>query len=406
MKIIHTSDWHLGQTLYGHDRTEEHEAFLNQLADIVHKEQPDALVVCGDIFHTATPSAAVQKLYTDHLLLIRQACPTMTIVITAGNHDSASKLEIARNLWQYFGIHVIGQINRQSDGLFDLSRHIIAVQPAPESPPKGFIIAVPHTYPYNYPDLTGDTPREKRQTRFFTALQELATAQNPEQLPVVLTAHLTVTGCDQTGHDLSLGGMDSVNTEILGDNYDYLALGHIHCPQNLSSPCGTARYCGTPIPVSFDESYTHSVSLVEITSHGVPPKIRTIPINNPRPLYTIPESAQPIDKALDELRHFTCTQPGYIRLNVLAENFLNPDAQEQASEVARSKNCSFCYIRIQKDDAAHPTTERLLTVQELRRKSPVDIARMYYQDTQHEDLPDEFTTMIREAWQQVQEENT
>lgn len=405
MKIIHTSDWHLGQTLYGHDRTEEQTAFLNQLVEIVRKEQPDALVVSGDIFHTSTPSSTIQKLYTEHLLRIRQAAPTSTIVVTAGNHDSASKLEITSSLWQHFGVYIIGQIHRNTDGTTDLSHHIIPVRPTPESAPKGFIIAVPHVYPYNFPDLTGDTPREQRQEAFFKTLQTITDQLNSDNLPVVLMAHLTVTGSDQTGHDLSLGGMDSIDIRTLGNGYDYLALGHIHGQQTLSSPCGTARYCGTPIPVSFDEKGIHSVSLVEITAHHTHPKIQTIPIQNPCPLHTLPTTPLPIEEALEALRNFSTTDTAYIRLNVLAENFLNPNAQEQASELSRQKGYRFCYIHIQRPESKLQNQHHALTVQELRKKSPVDIARMYYEDTQNTNLPEDFTTMIQEAWHQIQEEN-
>ena len=112
MKILHTSDWHLGHALYNYDRSEEQICFLNQLTGIVQEEQPDVMVVSGDIYHYSTPSAATQKMYTDGLLRIHQACPSMTIVVTAGNHDSSSKLEIDSNLWDHFRVKVIGHIER------------------------------------------------------------------------------------------------------------------------------------------------------------------------------------------------------------------------------------------------------------------------------------------------------
>ena len=89
MKILHTSDWHLGHTLYNYDRTAEQQAFLRQLTRIVTEEQPDAMVVSGDIYHYSSPAAATQKMYTDAMLNIHQACPGMAIVVTAGNHDSS-----------------------------------------------------------------------------------------------------------------------------------------------------------------------------------------------------------------------------------------------------------------------------------------------------------------------------
>ena len=113
MKIIHTSDWHLGQEFYSYDRTEEHEAFLQQLENIVAIEQPDALVISGDIYHNATPSNSVMKLFNDHLDEIRKACPSMQIIIIAGNHDSASRLDIFASAWRHMNVHVIGRIEKK-----------------------------------------------------------------------------------------------------------------------------------------------------------------------------------------------------------------------------------------------------------------------------------------------------
>lgn len=98
MKIIHTSDWHLGQQLFDYDRSEEQRDFLRQLRNWVAAEQPDALLVSGDVFHYCSPSASAQRLYTDALVALHETCPSMQIIITAGNHDSSSKLEISRNL--------------------------------------------------------------------------------------------------------------------------------------------------------------------------------------------------------------------------------------------------------------------------------------------------------------------
>ena len=99
MRIIHTSDWHLGHILYGYDRSREQRNMLGQIEEIVGKEKPDALVVSGDVYHTGQPSAAVQKMFTEAVMRLHEACPGMEIVITAGNHDSASKHEVSRILW-------------------------------------------------------------------------------------------------------------------------------------------------------------------------------------------------------------------------------------------------------------------------------------------------------------------
>ena len=114
----------------------------------------------------------------------------------------------------------------------------------------------------------------------------------PEDLPVVMIAHATVKGCDFRGHDhateYAVGGIDSLELEEMGEGYDYLALGHIHHEQFVHSGKHNVRYSGTPLPVSFDESYPHSVSIVEIGKHGDTPTVEQIGIRNPHPLVTLP----------------------------------------------------------------------------------------------------------------------
>ena len=276
MKILHTSDWHLGHTLYNYDRSREQQAFLKQLTRIVAEEMPDAMVVSGDIYHYSTPSASTQKMYTDGMLEIHRACPEMTIVVTAGNHDSSSKLEIDSSLWNHFGVKVVGNIERNQEEV-NLEKHIVEVR-NDRGILKGYIIAIPHVYPQNFPILDTETPREERQARFFQALQDEVEKMNAERLPVVLMAHLSIEGSDQTGHDDTVGGIEYVPISAMGGGYDYLALGHIHCPQNIKGSRHCARYCGTPLPVSFDEAYPHSVSIVEIQREKAP-QIKTIEID-------------------------------------------------------------------------------------------------------------------------------
>ena len=110
MKILHTSDWHLGHVLYGYDRTNEQHAMLDQMADIVEKHKPDLFLLCGDVYHTSQPSAAVQTMLTDGLVRIHNAYPEMTIVMTAGNHDSGTKHEIFKTPWRALGVYAIGQL--------------------------------------------------------------------------------------------------------------------------------------------------------------------------------------------------------------------------------------------------------------------------------------------------------
>lgn len=403
IKILHTSDWHLGHTLYNYDRSPEQQAFLRQLADIVREEQPDAMLVCGDIYHYSTPSAATQRMYTDAMLEIHRACPGMTIVVTAGNHDSNSKLEVDSNLWRHFRVQVVGHIERTEEEV-NLEKHIVGIEGADGSV-KGYVVAMPHVYPQNVPMLDTDTPREERLGRFVQALLDEVEKRNDGRLPVVLTAHLSISGSDRTGHDTVVGGMEFVPLQTLGTGYDYLALGHIHCPQSVPGSKGHARYCGTPLPVSFDESYPHSVSIVTV-ERGETPQIRTREITNPQPLVTLPRTPQPFEEALKLLADFPDEQPAYIRLNVRIKDYLAPDCNERASQAVREKACRYCCIKTTRETTESDKAEHYLSIREVQQMSPLDIARLYYRENEGEEMDEELCRLMEEAMERVGKERS
>lgn len=358
MKILHTSDWHLGHTLYNYDRTEEQQVMLEQMVSIVEEQEPDVFLLCGDVYHTPQPSAAVQTMLSDGLVRIHEANPEMTIVMTAGNHDSGTKHEIFQTPWKALKVYAIGQLEKD-----DLDEHII------EMPGKGYIVAIPYANERNIPE------------GFFQQLLDRVAEKNAEDLPVVMTAHTTVKGCDFTGHDhateFTVGGIDSLKLEDMGEGYDYLALGHIHHEQFVHSGKHNVRYCGTPLPVSFDENFSHSVSMIEIGKHGETPKVEKIEIQNPHPLVTLPtDGLASWEDAKELLGQFPDDIPAYIRLNVEIEDFLPVEANAEANSLTKDKQCRFCYINAKRKAASQSET-KVLTVQEFQEEEPIEIAKRY-----------------------------
>ena len=385
MKILHTSDWHLGHVLYDYDRTDEQQAMLDQMVSIVAEQKPDVFLLCGDVYHTSQPSAAVQTMLTDGMVSIHNVHPQMKIVMTAGNHDSGTKHEIFRTPWRALGVYAIGQLEKEN-----LDEHII------EFPGKGYVIAVPYANERNIPD------------GFFQQLLDRVAERNSEGLPVVLTAHTTVKGCDFTGHDhaseYSVGGIDSFELEQMGDGYDYLALGHIHHEQFVHTGKHNVRYCGTPLAVSFDESFPHSISMVEIGKHGEKPVVEKIEIDNPRPLVTLPtEGVASWEEAKELLEKFPDDIPAYLRLNVEIEDFLPVEANEEAASLAKRKQCRFCYINA-KRKMDRQSEAKVLTVQEFQEENPVEIAKRY---AEYSGIcfDEELESMFKEAMAMVAEDS-
>ena len=385
MKILHTSDWHLGHTLYNYDRTEEQRAMLEQMVSIVEEQKPDVFLLCGDVYHTPQPSAAVQTMLSDGLVKIHEANPQMTIVMTAGNHDSGTKHEIFQTPWKALKVYAIGQLERE-----DLDEHIVEV------PGKGWIVAVPYANERNIPE------------GFFQQLLDRVAERNNENLPVVMTAHTTVKGCDFTGHDhateYNVGGIDSLELEEMGEGYDYLALGHIHHGQFVHSGKHNVRYSGTPLPVSFDENFTHSVSIVEIGQHGETPAVKEIEIQNPHPLVTLPtDGLATWEEAKELLSKFPGDIPAYIRLNVEIKDFLPVEANAEATSLAEGKKCLFCCINA-KRKAVRQDDVQVLTVQEFQEEKPIEIAKRY---AEYEGISfdEEMQAMFNEVMDMVAEES-
>lgn len=395
MKILHSADWHLGHQLYGYDRTEEQLDFLAQLTQLVKENQPDAFLLSGDVFHVPLPSIAAQKMYNNAMFELHKAAPDMQIVVIAGNHDSASRLELSRELWDYHSVHVIGELYEQRT--IDYHKFIVPVQD------KGYVVAVPHVYPRNFPPAADGSDA---QVAFFRQLHEQVQALNTQRKPTVLMAHLAVQNVDLTGHkrfqDDTIGTIEYVHPDIFGQ-YDYIALGHIHRCQTV--PCSNCTYAGSPLAVSFDEDYQHSVTLVTMES-GKPLEIQYLPIENPWPLLTIPERPLPFDEAIACLQRFDDQRKAYIRLNVTTQIALPADYNEQAANAARQKQCRFCTLQVHYETALNnPQLLQSITPLQLQDMSPAEVADKYMKalSVPQEKVQD-FLEMIDEIQQEINQQ--
>lgn len=388
MKILHTSDWHLGHTLYNYDRTVEQSKMLEQMEEIVRMEKPDVFLLSGDVYHTTQPSSATQTMFTNALVRLHLAHPDMILVITAGNHDSGTKHDIFRTPWRALNVFTIGNIEKEH-----IDRHIIYIKE------KGYVIAVPYSYERNIPE------------GFFQELLDEVNRQNTRSLPVVMMAHTTIKGCDFSGHDTTqslrgdytVGGIDGINIANMGTGYDYLALGHIHHAQYVHGGEHRVRYCGSPLAISFDETYEHSVSIVEIKAHGEMPELKTIHIENPFNLVTLPTTGScGWKEALEKLKEFPDDNPAYIRLNVEVDDFLPVEANAEVEKIIEGKACKFCHfntIRKAREQNVHHT----MSVSEFQAQSPINIMRQYANDI-GENFDEELEELFQEAWKEAQQE--
>jgi exonuclease SbcD len=378
MKLIHTSDWHLGVRLYNWDETDEEKHLFAQLAAVVEDEQPDALVVSGDVFDTGAPGNDVAKRFTDALLEVTSRCPGMVTVVIAGNHDSYSRLIVDKELWLRSRVHVFGMPAEDAAGRAVFGRNVVTL------PGKGVIAAVPFCHPRNFPVVDGAVG-DNREKDYFKGLAKYV-ADHSDGLPAVLMAHLAVRAdIDLRGHDKSLmiGGEECVGVEELGEGYGYVALGHIHCPQEVKGGKTVVRYCGAPRAIRFDETYDHGVDVVTVAA-GVPGpetvEIRTKVFEPLHALVTIGgEEGLPFEDALRKLVEAPLPADTYVRLNVRlgAGELPGPDWTERARQTCDSKKVRFCLNNPVRAEAPERQENRkILTMAELKELSDDEVLQI------------------------------
>lgn len=390
MKFIHTSDWHLGQSFYNFSKEKEHRAFFNQLEEIVSQERPDALLVSGDIFHIAVPSSQAQRLFVEGVLQIQRGCPSMKIIITAGNHDSFSLLESHRDLWKTANVTIVGYPEYAHDGDEVLAQKLITEITDEIGNLKGYIITVPYIRPSRY--------------YIFSQLIKKVSESNHNNLPIVVMAHLNVNGSTKFGQDNLIGGIDGIDCSEFGDEYDYLALGHIHTPQFIKGTNNKARYSGTPIQTSFDEQFPHSVSLVELKKHHEPPCVTEIEIKNPNKYITFPKEPKTFDEIEKNLKYFDEETEGFLRLNVLVENSLPIDAETRIYEILKEKRLKLCQILTHIPNMDKENDSMNFDVQKFKESNPLEIAKLFYKNKYGSEMPIELQKLFNDVQHEINEE--
>lgn len=259
MKVLHTSDWHIGRSLYGRKRYEEFDAFLTWLAETIQKNEIDALLVAGDIFDTSAPSNRSQELYYRFLCRVA-ASSCRHVVVVAGNHDSPSFLNAPKELLKALDVHVVGS---STESPVDEVLVLRNKQDAPEL----IVCAVPYLRDRDIRVAEAGESVEDKERKLidgirthYAAVAALAEQKREElgvNIPIVAMGHLFTAGgqtIDGDGvRELYVGSLAHVTAGIFPASFDYLALGHLHVPQKVNGS-ETIRYSGSPLPMGFGEA--------------------------------------------------------------------------------------------------------------------------------------------------------
>lgn len=310
MRVIHTSDWHLGHELHGFDRGVEHDAFLDWLASQLVELDADALVVTGDVYDTVNPPIPAQQRLYQFLRRALTECPHLQIVLIGGNHDSAARLELPKHLLDADRVHLIGGMPRQ-DGQPVAARTLIELRDKTRTP-CAVCAAVPYLRPGDLPTV-GEG--ESSLKALYRGIVEAANAVR-EDLPLIVTGHLHMSGgavSELSERRIVIGGEEAVSSDIFPASVAYVALGHLHKPQSVSGQT-TIRYAGSPFPMSVAEKdYPHSIVVIDLDKTG---GMKTGLVRTPRSVafYRVPTvGAATLDIVEDELRRIEIDDPGEYR---------------------------------------------------------------------------------------------
>lgn len=311
MRILHTSDWHIGQTLNGWSRDVEHSNFLAQLGSLLEVHEADALVIAGDVFDGINPSGESQQMLYEALAGFRRRVPHLTTVMIAGNHDPAGRLEAPAAVLREIGVHVVGTMHRQGNAI-DLGRHLVGLCDR-AGDVRAHVLAIPFLRAADLPGLGlansgGESERPAQGSPVVQATRRLyaeataAALAHTNGLPLLATGHLHCSGAEESEgaeRRILIGGEHAVPHDIFPAELAYVALGHLHRAQPVGRD--SIRYSGSPFPLSSTElPYVHGVSLVEVGDAGC--RAEHIPLTRAVPCLRLPEtgalSAFSLDSAL------------------------------------------------------------------------------------------------------------
>ena len=309
MKILHTSDWHIGSTLYGRKRYDESERFLQWLVETIKSHSIETLLVAGDIFDTSTPSNTAQELYYRFLNEVSKTT-CRYVIVTGGNHDSPSFLDAPKALLKVFNVYVVGSAAEREED------EVLVLKDAYNNP-KVIVCAVPFLRDRDVRQSNEGESYQDKENRLVEGIishyqnvyEEACRERNVlgKSLPIVGMGHLFIAGSSiykRSGEvsgerDLYVGNLGQVPVDRL-PAFDYLALGHLHIPQKVAGN-ENIRYSGSPMAMNFDEIHQQkSVVLVEIEDQHV--DVQTIPVPAFRQFEQIKGDWNSIETAINKLK--------------------------------------------------------------------------------------------------------
>lgn len=352
MKLIHLSDIHLGKRVNEFSMLEDQAHILKKILAVVDEEKPNGVLIAGDVYDKSVPSTEAVQLFDD--FLVRLAKRKLPVFIISGNHDSPERLSFANRLIDAAGIHLAPVYNG-------------VVEPITLSDEYGpvNVYMLPFIKPAHVRGFFPDTEITGYSDAVAAAIGRMNIDKTQRN---VLITHQFVTGAQRSdSEELSVGGTDNIGAEVFCD-FDYVALGHIHGPQNMDS--GRIRYCGSPLKYSFSEAAQQkSVTVAELKEKGTL-EIHTVPLIPRRDMVELKGSYQQL--TLREFYENTTYQEDYTHITLTDEEDI-PDA------VAKLRAVYHNLMKLDYDNTRTRHSAAISGAENVETRSPIDLFAEFYE---------------------------
>ena len=376
MKFVHLSDLHLGKRVNEYSMLEDQEYILKKIINIIDDEKPEGVLIAGDVYDKSIPSAEAVQKFDDFLTSLAKR--NLQVFVISGNHDSPERMSFGSRLMAQSGIHISQVYNGKvvpftlSDEHGNVNMYMLPfIKPA-------------HVRRFSEEEIDTYTDAMR------VAIAEMNVDQGERN---ILITHQFVTGASRSeSEDISVGGSDNVDVSVF-DAFDYVALGHIHSPQNCSSE--RVRYCGTPLKYSFSEAKDKkSVTVVELKKKG-DLSVRTVPLEPMRDMVEIKGKYD--DIMLKDFYANTTYQEDYVHVTLT-------DEEDIVDAIGKLRTVYHNLMKLDYDNKRTRSVSKVDGAVDVETKTPIELFSDFYELQNNQPMSDEQKTFVEDLIEQVWED--
>ena len=376
MKFVHLSDLHLGKRVNEYSMLEDQEYILTKIINIIDDEKPAGVIIAGDVYDKSIPSAEAVQMFDD--FLTRLAKRNLQVFVISGNHDSPERMSFGSRLMDQSGIHISQVYNGEFVPFSMKDEHSVVN-----------VYMLPFVKPAHVKRFS-DESIESYTDAIRVAIAEMKVDQSARNL---LITHQFVTGATRSeSEDISVGGSDNVDVSVF-DVFDYVALGHIHSPQNCTSE--RVRYCGTPLKYSFSEAKDNkSITVVELEEKGNV-SVKTVSLVPMRDMVEIKGKYNEI--MLKSFYENTSYQEDYIHITLT-------DEEDIVDAIGKLRTVYHNLMKLDYDNKRTRSVSQVDGAVDVETKTPIELFSDFYELQNNQSMSDEQKAFVEDLIEQVWED--